>query len=152
MVDPKFRHLFDVEFETIPQIVGDVPMGFFRRTGMIQSGRFQGPVLQGTVLPGGGDWLIKRSDGVIHLNVRAMLQTLDGDAIYMTYEGRLKGPSDMDQRIARGDTIDPGELYFRTLVQFEAGAPALLWMNDIVAVGIGSRHPNGPHYSIHQLL
>lgn len=147
-----FRPLFVLEVETKPQIVGDVPMGYFRRTGMIVSGRFFGPKLQGKLLPGGGDWLIKRKDGVIHLDVRAVLETDDGHGIYMTYTGRLKGSPAIDARMAKGETIAAEELYFRTLVQFEAAAESLLWMNDIVAVGVGSRRPNGPVYSIYEIL
>jgi hypothetical protein len=146
------RPLFVLEVETKPQIVGDVPMGYFRRTGMIVSGRFYGPRLQGTLLPGGGDWLFRRNDGVIHLDVRAMLETDQGHTIYMTYTGRLKGSPAIDARMANGETISAEELYFRTLVQFETAAEPLLWMNDIVAVGVGSRRPNGPVYSIHEIL
>jgi Protein of unknown function (DUF3237) len=152
MSDIAFRPLFTMEVETTPQIVGDVPMGYFRRTGMIVSGRFHGPKLNGKVLPGGGDWLIKRRDGVIHLDVRAILETDEGHAIYMTYTGRLKSSPAIDERMARGETIPASDLYFRTLVQFETAAESLLWMNDIVAVGIGSRRPNGPVYSIYEIL
>jgi Protein of unknown function (DUF3237) len=152
MNDITFRPLFDMEVQTTPQIVGDVPMGYFRRTGMIVSGRFFGPRLNGKVLPGGGDWLIKRRDGVIHLDVRAILETDQGHAIYMTYVGRLKGSAAIDERMAKGETIPASDLYFRTLIQFETAAEPLLWMNDIVAVGTGSRRPNGPAYSIYELL
>jgi Protein of unknown function (DUF3237) len=152
MSEIAFRPLFVAEFETSPQVVGDVPLGFFRRTGMIVSGRFYGERLNGKVLPGGGDWLMKRRDGVIHLDVRAILETNEGHAIYMTYGGRLKGSPAIDERMARGETIPAKDLYFRTLVQFETAAEPLLWMNDIVAVGTGSRRPNGPVYSIYELL
>src|SRR4051794_2219443 len=109
MTDIAFRDLFTVEFETTPQVIGDVPAGYFRRAGIIQSGRFHGEWLNGRVLPGGGDWLIARPDGVIHLDVRAILETDADETIYMTYTGRLKSPPDTEQRLARGETVGADE-------------------------------------------
>lgn len=148
----RFQPLFTVQFQTSPQIVGDVPQGYFRRAGVIASGSFQGERLSGKVLPGGGDWLFRRSDGVIHIDVRAMLESDSGEVIYMTYTGRLKAGADIEDRLARGETIEPHEIYFRTAVQFETAANRLSWLNDIVAFGIGHRRPEGPVYEIFELL
>ncbi|MCK9502996.1 MAG: DUF3237 domain-containing protein [Porticoccaceae bacterium] len=152
MQDIAFKPLFSVDFETHPQIIGDVPAGYFRRAGIISGGSFKGAALSGKALPGGGDWLIRRPDGVIHLDVRAILETDDGETLYMTYTGRLKSPPDGEERLARGETLSGSEIYFRTWVQFETAAPRLLWLNDIVAVGVGQRRPQGPHYDIYELL
>ena len=146
-----FEQLFTIEYDIERQIVGDVPMGYFRRTGIIRGGTFTGPVLKGRALPGGGDFLFIRKDGVIHLDVRAVLETDKGQTFYMTYTGRLKSPPDAEERLARGETIGPNELYFRTAVQFETAAPDLAWMNDIIAFGMGFRKPNGPVYDIYAL-
>lgn len=147
-----FRPLFTVEFETTPQIVGQVPTGFFRRMGIITSGRFTGDCLSGRVLPGGGDSVTMRSDGVIHLDVRAMLETDAGETIYMTYTGRLKSTPEIDARLAAGETIHSSEFYFRTAVQFETASVVHKALNDIVAVGVGHRRPQGPVYDIYELL
>lgn len=149
--DIRFNPLFTVWFETSPQVVGDVPQGYSRRAGIISAGHFEGERLRGTVLPGGGDWLFRRADGVIHLDVRAMLQSDSGDVIYMTYTGRLKSGPEIEERLARGETIEPHEIYFRTAVQFETAAESLSWLNDIVAFGIGHRRPEGPVYEIFEL-
>jgi hypothetical protein len=146
------RPLFTIEFETAAQIVGNVPMGYFRRSAIITSGRFSGGRLSGKALAGGGDWLIKRADGVIHLDVRAMLETDAGEIIYMTYTGRLKMPPDGEARLARGESLSADQLYFRTSVAFETAAPQLIWLNDILAIGIGSRRPQGPRYEVFELL
>lgn len=152
MTDIVARALFTIEFETSAQIIGNVPMGYFRRSAIITAGRFVGDRLSGRVLAGGGDWLIKRADGVIHLDVRAMLETDAGESIYMTYLGRLKMPADGEGRLARGESLAPNELYFRTSVLFETAAPGLLWLNDILAIGIGGRRPQGPRYEVLELL
>jgi hypothetical protein len=151
-MDPQFRPLFEVQFNTSPQIVGDVPAGYFRRAGIITSGSFTGERLAGQVLPGGSDWVLTRPDGVTQLDVRAMLQTDAGDVISMTYGGRLRHLGDGAQRVAAGEVVPEEELYFRTLVQFEAAAHELHWLNDIVAVGIGHRRPEGPVYRLFELL
>ena len=108
--------------------------------------------MSGRALAGGGDWLIKRADGVIHLDVRAMLETDAGEGIYMTYTGRLKMPPDGDERLARGESLSGEQLYFRTAVSFETAAPRLIWLNDILEIGIGSRRPQGPRYEVLELL
>jgi hypothetical protein len=52
------------------------------------------------------------------------------------------------KKIVDREPIPRGADYFRVLVQFETAAPALLWLNDKVAVGTGTREPNGPLYDI----
>jgi hypothetical protein len=151
-VDPAFRPLFTVEFETTPQIVGTVPAGYFRRTGIITAGSFEGERLRGNVLPGGGDWVLTRADGVTHLDVRAILESDRAEAVYMSYTGRLREPADAPERLARGETLADHELYFRIAEQFETAAPRLLWLNDVVAIGIGHRRPIGPAYRVFELL
>src|SRR5262245_500066 len=49
-----------------PQQLGTVPHGI-RSIVPVTGGSFEGPRLRGAVLPGGGDWLLLRSDGVLEL-------------------------------------------------------------------------------------
>ena len=116
-----FKPLFTITFATTPQIIGDVPMGYYRRTGMITEGSFEGEI-SGKALPGGGDWLFRRPDGVIHLDVRAILETDRGEMIYMTYTGRLKTNPEADAKLARdlqdshaiNDTRSAGDTHNQT--------------------------------------
>src|SRR5690349_21071215 len=73
-----------------PQKLGAVPHGT-RVVAPIASGTFEGPRLRGKVLPGGGDWTLLRSDGVLELDLRITLQTDDGALIYMTSFGLRHG-------------------------------------------------------------
>jgi hypothetical protein len=61
-------------------------------------------------------------------------------------------PPDGEERLARGESLSPNELYFRTSVLFETAAQRLNWLNDILAIGIGSRRPLGPCYEVFELL
>ena len=40
----------------------------------------------------------------------------------------------------------------RTVPIFETGAAAYLWLNKIVAVGTGDRRPQGPVYTVYEVL
>ena len=137
------------EVEAPPQLVGAVPHGYTRRVMTVSGGHFEGERLRGRVLPGGADVVLERPDGGLHLDVRLVLETDTGELIYMTYNGRRNGPTpEIMKKIVNREAIPRGADYFRVLVQFETSAPALRWLNDKVAVGTGTREPNGPVYDI----
>jgi hypothetical protein len=133
------------------QPIGATPNGN-RRVGLVAGGRFEGPKLKGTVLPGGADWIIGRPDGSTTLDVRIVLETDDGAAIGMTYRGMRHGPAAVMERVNKGEFVDPSKYYFRTAVAFETAAPKYDWLNRIIAVGTGSRPPEGPVYEIFEVL
>src|SRR5262245_48465137 len=101
-----------------PQKLGAVPHGT-RIVAPIAGGTFEGPRLRGKVLPGGGDWLLLRSDGVLELDLRITLETDGGALIYLTSFGLRHGPPDVLAALARGEPVDPSTYYFRTAVRFE---------------------------------
>ena len=133
------------------QPIGATPNGN-RRVGLVAGGTFEGPKLRGAVLTGGADWIIVRPDGSTTLDVRIVLQTDDGAAIGMTYRGMRHGPAAVMERVNRGEMVDPSEYYFRTAVAFETAAPKYDWLNRIIAIGTGSRPPEGPVYEIFEVL
>lgn len=134
------------------QLVGAVPHGFTRRVMTVSGGHFEGEQLSGRVLPGGADVVVERPDGGLHLDVRLVLETAQGELVYMTYQGRRNGPTpEIMRKIVNREPIPPGADYFRVLVQFETAAPRLLWLNDKVAVGTGTRDPDGPRYDVWQV-
>jgi len=95
-----------VRLSTAPtQDIGAGPHGT-RVTFPIVGGSFEGDRLRGKVLPGGDDWMIKRPDGIIDLDLRVTLETDDGALIHMTFEGMR-------------DEGAPGGPYFRTTPRFE---------------------------------
>ena len=42
--------------------------------------------------------------------------------------------------------------YFRLTGFFETSAEKYDWMNRVIAIGIGDRHPDGPVYNIFEVL
>src|SRR4029453_6398306 len=79
------RPLMTLRLNTAPiQNIGATPHGT-RVTFPITGGFFDGERLRGKVLRGGDDWTLKRSDGVIELDLRVTLETDDGALIHMTF-------------------------------------------------------------------
>jgi hypothetical protein len=134
-----------------PQEIGTVPLGQ-RRIIPIEGGEFEGPKLRGSVLPGGEDCMLVRPDGAAQIDVRMTLQTDDGDLILMRYGGLRHGPKDVMDRLARGETVEPTEYYFRITPLFETGSRKYAWLNRIITIGTGHRLANGPVYYVYEIL
>jgi hypothetical protein len=134
-----------------PQRIGAVPHGT-RVTAPITKGHFDGPRLRGTVLPGAGDWTLLRSDGVLELDLRATLETDDGALVHMSSFGLRHGPPDVLAALARGEHVDPSAYYFRTTIRFATAHPEYAFLNRLIAVSSGDRHPEGPVYTIVEVL
>jgi hypothetical protein len=131
--------------------IGAVPHGT-RRTAVLEGGTFEGPRLRGTVLPGSADWQLLRADGVLEMDLRFTLRTDDGALISMSSFGLRHGPPEVIAAIGRGETVDPSTYYFRNMPRFETAHPAYSFLNHLIAVGSGDRRPEGPIYTIHEVL
>ena len=117
-----------------PQFVGPVPEGLriiFPMTGGVVSG----PRLQGRILPGGGDWMVGRRDGVAILDVRGTIETHDGALVYMFYSGVGDLGEDGYEKALRGEM--PALLRLRTAPRLLTAHPAYAWLNRLQCVGIG---------------
>jgi hypothetical protein len=133
------------------ETLGRTPLGE-RRIAVVDGGSFEGPKLRGTVIEGGSDWILTRTDGVLQLDVRLTLKTDDDQLIGMTYRGLRYGPRAVIDRLNRGEKVDPAEYYFRTAPVFETASEKYGWLNRIIAVGTGDRLPQGPVYSVFEVL
>ncbi len=103
-----------------------------------KKGTIIGPELDGEIIPTSADWFIMRPDGTIQLDVRVLIRTDDGALVYSYYRGILKTSPDVMKRLQNNEDVDPLEYYFRTMPVFETGAEKFKWLNQVVAVGIGS--------------
>jgi hypothetical protein len=135
-----------------PVNIGAVPHGV-RRTAPLAGGAFEGPRVRGTILPASSaDWQLLRSDGVLEMDLRCTLRTDDGALISMSSFGLRYGPPQVIAAIGRGDTVDPSTYYFRTLPRFKTAHPSYSFLNRVIAVASGDRRPEGPIYTIHEVL
>ncbi len=137
----------------VPKVisVGATP-GAFRRLGVVSGGTLEGERLSGEVLDGGNDWQDLRDDRATTLDVRLALKTNDGALIAMSYRGVRHGPADVLARIDSGEAVDPESYYFRISPMFETASERYDWLNRIVAIGVGHRLPQGPVYSVFEVL
>ena len=133
------RPLMTLRLSTAPtQNIGTGPHGT-RLTFPITGGSFDGDRLRGKVLPGGDDWVIKREDGVLELDLRITLEADDGGLIHMTFQG------------IRHDGA-PGAPYFRTLPRFETADGRYSFLNRLLALGVGEIRADGPVHTIDEIL
>jgi len=135
----------------VPQKIGAVPQGT-RTVVPIAGGHCDGPRLRGKILPGGGDWLLLRADGVLELDLRVTLETDDGALIHMASFGLRHGPPEVIAALGRGERVDPASYYFRTFPRFETAHPKYAFLNRLVAISTGDRRPEGPIYTIDEIL
>jgi hypothetical protein len=118
-------------------VLGDTPHGV-RRIARLSTGSFDGPRRKGTVLPGGGGWMLMRRDDVREIEVRVTLETDDKQLIYMKWRGLRHGPKEVVDRLYRGETIDPAAHYFRATPFFETSSEKYRWMIRICSVATGT--------------
>ena len=131
--------------------VGATPHGI-RQIIYIKGGKFEGPKLKGVVLPGGGDWFIRRADQMVELDVRCVLCTDDNHLIYCCLRGINEMTSDVAIKAISGERIDSSKYYFRVTALTETGSRKYAWLNRIVAVGVGKLVPTGVEYKIYTVL
>jgi hypothetical protein len=150
-ITPSLQLLYTSRIDiAAPLDVGQAPYGQ-RRVISIMGGAFAGPRLSGRVLPGGADWQIVRSDGIVEVDARYTLETDDGAFIYITNWGLRHGPPDVISRLSAGERVDPGEYYFRTTPTFETGAIKYAWLNGIIAVAVGERRADAVIITVYEV-
>jgi hypothetical protein len=145
------RPLFVLREQVPPLLVVGQTPNAFRRIGVIEGGSFEGERLSGEVVSG-NDWQVVRTDSCIKLDVRLVLRTTDGALIVMTYQCLRAGPPSVIEKLDKGEAVDPESYYFRMNPLFETSAPKYDWINRIVAIGVGHRLPEGPLYSLFEIL
>lgn len=136
----------DVDFAGMLNL-GPVPAGL-RRIAPVPGGRFTGPRLSGSVLPGGADWVINRADGVMLIDVRLTLKTDDGALLYLAYQGRFLAAPEAMARFGKGALLDRQEYSLAVSARLECGDARYTWVNDLIIVGTGEQTRSGPIYDL----
>jgi muconolactone delta-isomerase len=144
---PRLTLVYRLEATLGPPLdVGDIAQGH-RRIVPLTGGTFNGPALNGTLLPGASaDWQIVLPDGTALGDIRYTLQTDRGDLLYVQSRSVRHGSADVLARLARGEDVDAAEYVFRTSTRIETAAPDLDWLNKGVFVSVGGRQAAGVAY------
>lgn len=124
-----------------PMDVGETPLGR-RRIVPITAGTMSGPVLFGHVLPGGADFQLLTSPTQSFIQARYILQTREGEQIFIENTGMRVASAEVIARINQGQVVDPALVYFRTTPRFDTASPRLQWMMASVFIGTGARFPD----------
>jgi len=140
--------LFEVELTAPVAIDNDGPVA--RRFIPITGGRFSGEI-EGTILPGGGDWQHVWPDR-LELSAHYILKTTAGALIEVRSEGLRSGSPEVLARLGRGEVLDPSEYYFRTAIRMTTGAPELAHLNGMLGVAMGARMPFGVTLRVFKVL
>jgi hypothetical protein len=141
-VVPNLEHIAQLIVHLLEPIEAGRNIRGSRRLIPITGGQVTGPRLFGRVLPGGADHQLIRTDGVSEIEARYVIETEDGHRIYVRNVGVRHGPQEAIDRLNRGELVDPGLIYFRTVVSFETEAKDLQWLMRDLFVGTGARFPD----------
>lgn len=117
------------------ETVGVTPEGL-RINWHVVEGRFLGPGLRATILPGATDWMRIRPDGVGIVAVTATLETESGGRLFTSYGGMFDLGVDGYQRALR-DEFDPLPPLVLTPT-YQTADPNLAWLNRVQCLGVGS--------------
>ncbi len=118
--------------------LGAAPLGE-RRYVPLGGGSVRGPELNGTLVEGGVDWQVARSDGALEIAAHYVIRADDGALIEVRSEGLRHGPAEVMAQLARGESVPRDAYFFRTLVRFTTGAPAWQHLNKVMAIACGQR-------------
>ncbi|HSG89636.1 MAG TPA: DUF3237 domain-containing protein, partial [Pseudomonadales bacterium] len=134
-----------------PVAVGAGPYGT-RQIFEVTGGTFEGERLKGTILTGGGDWLLIDAKGVGHLDVRATFRTHDGAHVYMCYYGTLVVNDEVQKALGAGGETQYGDTEFFTAPRFETGDERYAWLNHVQAVAEGRVVRGAVEYRVYECV
>jgi hypothetical protein len=122
---PKLEYVYTAAVTIAPiEQVGATANGM-QRIIPITGGTFEGPKIRGSVIPGGADWNLARTDGTAAVEAYYFLRTDDGVIIKIVNKGVLPAAK-------TGDATRRPAL---TSPVFEAPKGKYEWLNDGVFVG-----------------
>lgn len=151
---PSLQFLFHLECDMGSfRHIGAGPHGD-RSTVIFKGGRFEGPLLRGVILPGGGDWEIVRDHGdqqTAHLDTRYNLETHDGAVIYLQTTGTRTGKKEVLEKLGEGK-LGAEEYKMRLHCTFETGDERYEWLNSGVFVASSGRAGDQVIYDAYQLF
>jgi len=124
-----------------------------RRVAPIAGGTFEGPLLSGTVLPGGTEWMIEdAARSRLRIDVRVPLRTHDGDLLAMAYQGFSHGPPDVLAKVLRGETVDADSYHYTVGGTFETASPKLAHLNMLVFLATSWRNSVRQAYDVFEAV
>lgn len=104
-------------------------------------GEVEADGIKGTILSGGGDWMLVGADGWARLDARAQFVLDDGAALYGSYHGFLEVNDAVQRWLAADAGTAYGDHYYRTSPRFETGDERYAALTRTLFVGEGHLLP-----------
>jgi len=147
---PSLRLVYRMRAELAePLDFGDTPKGH-RRLVPFTSGRFEGPGLSGTMLPGASaDWQLVQPDGTAVVAIRYTLRADTGALLLVDSRGVRHGPREVLDRMAANELVPADEYTYRMSLSIETSDPELAWLNRGVFVAVGARERGAVVYEVY---
>ena len=143
----------EIDVDVEPTLdLGDTGLGVRRLVPFVRGSFRGGDGLAGTVAAGGVDWQLVRADGVVEIEAHYVLVTESGASIEVSSIGVRQASSEVLDRIAAGEAVDPSEYYFRTHVRLYTSDEELRWVNDRLFIGSGERQRSNVRIKVFQVL
>ncbi len=139
---PGLTYVFSVKAQLLPPVEQGEIDGKRQRFIGITGGTVYGPALQGTVLPGGGDWQTIAPGGLTEVMARYSLRALDGTVISIVNAGVRTAAPEVIEKLAKGEPVAPDAYYFRTAAAFSVRTGPHDWLRRKVFVARGIRNPD----------
>jgi hypothetical protein len=117
-----------------------------RRIIPITGGTFNGPNFKGKILNNGADWQIVTKDGLAIIDTRYLLQTDDGEYVYLQTKGYRFGPPEVMAKVAKGEVVDANLYNFRITMQFETSSKKYDYLNRYIGIAFAMRLGNAVVY------
>ena len=143
VIKPELEFVYEAGGELdAPREIGTVYDGTRRIIPILTGGYVKGPKIGGRLMGNSADWQLTRPDGVTVADAIYAIETDDGALIQIRNKGLRHGPPKVMDRLRRGEDVDPGEYYFRTVPEFIAPDGPYDWLNKSIFVCAGARYAN----------
>lgn len=144
---PELRYRFTISAEVAPGLPLDTAaageLSFIPITGGAVIGD-----LQGSVVPGGGDWCLKKSPGSYRVEARYGIRTAAGSYVDVHNTGILVRAQDDPGKPDSG----AGEEYFMTTPVFRTVDPQLAWLTESLFAGRATAREGATVIDVFELL
>jgi len=122
-----------------------------RRIIPILGGTVSGEI-EGTVLEAGADYQLYRDRRPTELVAKYAFETTDGDRVYVENRGIRVADPETKARLREGKPVEPEDVYFCSVPEFETAAPELEWLTESVFVAAGTRQPTGVRLAVYRVV
>jgi hypothetical protein len=150
---PTLEHVCDIAVTiAAPVEVGTTVFGL-RRMIPITGGSVKGPRMNGKILAGGADFQLIVGGGTqAHLDARYVIELDDGTRVFVQNAAVRVASLENSQKIMKGITVDPSQIYFRCQPKMEASSNHWAWLSESQFIGTGVRQPDGVFISFYRVV